>query len=362
MVTGQFTIPPPSGIIYAPMDIARWISEGLVKKGHCVDFFAPEGSALNLCGIQGTEIKTLRNEAPGLPILQDKHVGGGEVGKLYNLWDQYFIAKMFAAAERGEYDLLHIHPVDRALPIAFSHPKIPVVYTLHDPIYPWRTEVYRMFASPNQYYVSISDSQRLPAPDINYAATIYNGIDLDLFPFSDTHENRFLFVGRIIPEKGVAEAVDAARAVGAGLDIIGPPASGTYWEERIKPYLGDQIRYIGYVPYPELHRYYQKAKALLVPIQWEEPFGLVMTEAMACGTPVIGFRRGSVSEVVKDGETGFIVDDVNGMAAAMRIVDGIDRHQCHRHVEEQFGIRTMIDAYERVFLDIINRAQKDVNA
>jgi glycosyltransferase involved in cell wall biosynthesis len=262
---------------------------------------------------------------------------------------------MFAEAEKGNYDLLHIHPVDRALPLALSHPKIPVFYTLHDPIYPWRAEIFKMFSSPNQYFISISDSQRKPAPDLNYAATIYNGIDLKLFPFSENCEDYFLFVGRLHPEKGVAEAVEAARLADVKLIIIGPPVTGDYWDKRVKPFLDEKIKHIGYVPYNELYQYYQKAKGLFVPIQWEEPFGLVMIEAMACGTPVIALGRGAVPEIVIDGKTGFIIKDNNlkAMADAVKKIDKINRADCRRHVEQNFSIQQMIDRYEEVFLKIV---------
>jgi len=352
MVTGHFTTPPPQGIIYAPMDIAVEVSEGLTKKGHLVDFYGPEGTEVRVNKVVSAGLKAL-NQPEGEDILKKPNVGNAEANKIFNLWDQYLIAQMYKAAENDEYDLLHIHPIDRALPIALSHPSIPTVYTLHDPIYPWRADIFRMFSSPNQHYVSISDAQRKPAPDLNYSATIYNGIDLSLFPFAETAEDFFLFVGRIAPEKGVAEAVEAARIADVNLVIVGPPVTGPYWEERIKPYLGEKIKYAGHVPYKDLYQYYQKARAILVPIQWEEPFGLVMIESMACGTPVIAFRRGSVPEVVKDKKTGFIVDGVSEMAEAIKEIGSIERINCRKHVEKNFQIDRMVDGYEKAFLKIL---------
>ncbi|KKT22431.1 MAG: Glycosyltransferase, partial [Parcubacteria group bacterium GW2011_GWB1_43_8b] len=228
--------------------------------------------------------------------------------------------------------------------------KVPTVYTLHDPIYPWRAEMFQMFASPNQYYISISDAQRVPAPDFNYLATIYNGIDLADVPFSEKHGDYLLFVGRITPEKGVAEAVEVARKTGEKLFILGPETTGSYWEEKIKPYLGDQIRHIGVVSRKELYEYYKNAKATLVPIQWEEPFGLVMVESMATGTPVVAFRRGSVPEVIDHGKTGYVVDSVSEMADALKKIDRIDRRECRRRVEANFTTELMVNRYEKEFL------------
>jgi glycosyltransferase involved in cell wall biosynthesis len=283
------------------------------------------------------------------------NIGNAEVNKLFNLWDQFLIAKMFAEAEKGNYDLLHIHPADRALPLALSHPRIPVFYTLHDPIYLWKAKVFSMFASSNQHYISISDAQRKPAPNLNYAATIYNGIDLKTFSFSDRHDDYLIFLGRLQPEKGVAEAVQVAKMTGEKLLIIGPPVTGKYWDKKIVPYLDDKIQYLGFVSRSEIVKYYQRAKAILVPIQWEEPFGLVMTEAMACGTPVIAFDRGSVSEVVVEGKTGFIIKDNNleAMAGAVKKIDEIKRLDCRKHVEKNFSIQRMVDHYEEVFLTIL---------
>src|SRR3989344_2619551 len=261
---------------------------------------------------------------------------------------------MLKKAEKGEYDILHIHPADRALPLSLSHENIKIVYTLHDPIYPWRAEIFKMFQSSNQYYVSISDSQRKPARNLNYLSTIYNGIQLEEFPFSEEYDDYLLFVGRLHPEKGVAEAVEAAKLADEKLLIVGPPVTGAYWDTRIKPYLGDKIKYIGHVDYKDLDQYYRRAKALLVPIQWEEPFGLVMIEAMACGAPGIAFRRGSVPEVIKDGKTGFIVDTIDEMAEAIKKINIIKRSDCRRHVEENFSSEKMIARYEEEFLRLAN--------
>ena len=355
MVTGHFTTPPPKGTIYAPMDIAVEVSEGLVKKGHQVDFYGPEGTKVKVTNIISAGLKALK-QPEGEAIIKEPNVGKAAINKIFNLWDQYLIAKMFAGAEKGNYDLLHIHPPDRSIPLGLSHPKIPVFYTLHDPIYPWRAEVFSMFASPNQYYISISDAQRKPAPHLNYAATIYNGIDLNAFPFSKSHDNYLFFPGRLHPEKGVAEAVQVAKMTGEKLLIAGLPASGSYWNKKIAPYLDDKIQYIGFVPREELFKYYQKAKATLVPIQWEEPFGLVLTESMACGTPVIAFNRGSVPEIVIDGKTGFIIKNNNlkKMADAVKKIDKINRADCRKHVEQNFSIQRMVDRYEEVFLKIVS--------
>lgn len=354
MVTGHFATPPPFGVIYAPMDIAVAVSEGFQRRGHEVTFFAPEGSDIKVSRVESGGLKPLRQNGE-LEILKGPNVGGVEAAKIFTLWDQYLLSLMYKEALEGKFDILHIHPVDRALPLAQAIRNIPTVYTLHDPVSPWRAEVFRMFASPNQHYVSISDAQRVPAPDLNWLSTIYNGIDLVDIPFSEKHGDYLLFVGRITPEKGVAEAVEVARKTGEKLFILGPMVTGSYWEEKIKPYLGDQIRHIGVVPRKELYEYYKNAKATLIPIQWEEPFGLVMTESMATGAPVVAFRRGSVPEIIDHGKTGYIVESVEEMADALKKIDRIDRRECRKRVEENFTTEHMVDRYEKEFLKILPR-------
>lgn len=353
MVTGHYTTPPPKGVVYAPMDIATEVIEGLASRGHKIDFYGPKGTKVTGAKVIDCGLEALQGR--GGKILGVPGARNIERDKIFSLWDQYLISNMFAAAEKNKYDILHVHPIDRALPIAMANQSVKTVYTLHDPIYPWRAEIFKMFQSPNQGLVSISDSQRKPVPDLNYLNTVYNGIKMDQFKFSASDDGYLLFVGRITPEKGVAEAVEAAHKMDERLIIIGPAAENEYWNERIKPYLGEKIKHIGFVPRKSLFKYYRKAKALLFPIQWEEAFGLVMTEAMACGTPVIGFRRGSVPEVIEDKKTGFIVNDVDEMMDAVRKIGLISRKDCRKRVEDNFSTEKMIEGYEKVFLNFADK-------
>jgi len=213
MVSGHFTIPPPKGIIYAPMMIAQAVAEGLTKRGHKVYFFAPKGSKLKVTKMISDTLEALHGISGkrDSKILSGSSTGGVETEKIFNLWDQYLISLIYQKAIEKKIDILHIHPVDRALAFGLAFKKIPVVYTLHDPIYPWRRDLFRMFQSKNQYYVSISNSQRKPAPDLNWIETVYNGLDLKLFPFSAKPRNHYLFLGRLLPTKGVAEAIMAVK-------------------------------------------------------------------------------------------------------------------------------------------------------
>ena len=357
MISGHFTVPPHKGIIYAPMVIAQAIAEGLAKKGHQIYFFAPQGSKLK-------GVKMITNQIPplhgisgkkNLRILSEPNTGETETHKIFNLWDQYFISLAYKMALKNKLDLLHIHPTDRGLPFGLSIEKIPVAYTLHDPIYPWRAEVFKIFQSKNQYFISISNAQRKPAPKLNWAGTIYNGLDLKKFPFSEKSENYCLFLGRLLPTKGVKEAIVACKKAGEKLIIAGTPNRGKYWEKEIEPHLNKNVQYVGNVPYEKTYQYYGRAKVTLCPIQWEEPFGLTFIESFACGTPVITFGKGSAKEVIKNGETGFIVKDINQMAKAIKKIGQIKRRDCRKWVEEEFTVERMVSEYERVYCQILNR-------
>jgi len=362
MISGHFTIPPPKGIINAPMIIAKYVAEKLVKKGHKVYFFAPKGSKLKVTKMISGGLKPLYGISgkKNLKILSGPYIRDLEKSKIFSLWDQYFISLVYKEALKKDFDIIHIHPVDRALPFGLAINNIPVVYTLHDPLYPWKAEVFKVFQSKNQHLVSISNAQRKPAPNLNWGATVYNGLDLKLFPFSNKPKNHLLFLGRILPTKGPHVAIQAATKAKEKLILAGLPNQGNFWEKKIKPYLKKDIQYIGNIPYEKIYKYYGQAKALLCPIQWEEPFGLTFIEAMACGTPVIAFDRGSAREVIKDGKTGFIVKNLREMVQAIKKIDQIDRKECRRWVEANFTLEKMVDEYEELFLKILrDRTTKD---
>jgi len=352
MVRGYLPVPRPVDMIYAPIDLAVALAEGLTARGHQVDFFAPTGSKLK------TPVKSLNlrplatNQAEFQELLTKSEEFNHYVPAL---WDNFLAQNMFEGARLGEYDLLYFHHPEIALPLAQQFKNIPVVYSLNDPVFPWYREIFELYGSPNQHFVSISKNQRRDAPDLNYAATIYNGVDTELFPFSAEHEDYLLLAGRIVPEKGVKEAVQIAEATNSRLLIIGPtfPSSQGYFDQYIKPYLNDKILYLGYIEHEKIWPYFQKAKALLMPIQWEEPFGLTMVEAMACGTPVIALRRGSIPEVIIDGKTGFVVDSVGEMIDAVHKINKIDRRTCRDHVKAHFSLQKMTDGYETAFEQIL---------
>ncbi len=361
MVRGYMASPRPKDILYAPIDLAIDISEGLAERGHAVEYFGPEGTQLNTA-IQTMGLRTLVDNQPDFVELL--HKIDYQMHYVPAMWDMLLAKEMFRLAhEEKRFDLLHFHHPEAALPFASLYPDVPVVYTQHDPLYQYYCDMYSMYRTDSQYFVSISDSQRNPRPNLNYAATVYNGIKPEMFPYSKDHDDYLFISGRIVPEKGIREAVQVALETKQKLIIAGRlyPDNQPYFDEFIKPHLGDQIQFIDYIERDKIANYYKRAKAFLFPIQWEEPFGLAMIEAMACGTPVIAFRRGSVPEVIVDGKTGFIVDTIEEMAEAVGKIDTINRAACRKHVQMNFSVDKMVDNYEHVFEEVIERhANRDV--
>ncbi|HSX43019.1 MAG TPA: glycosyltransferase family 4 protein [Candidatus Saccharimonadales bacterium] len=353
MVRGYLPSPRPSDMIYAPIDLAVGTAEALAQKGHHVDYYGPAGTELEHAHVVSRHLRPLASNYAEFSQL----LSGGEQLNHYMpaLWDTYLAEEMFRSARRGQYDLLHFHHPEVALALARRYPEVPVLYTLHDPVYPWYKEMFELYESPNQHYISISNNQRRDAPDLNYLQTVYNGVEMDDFPFSAEHEDYLLYMGRIVPEKGVKEAVQIAEATNHRLLIIGPtpPSSQGYFDQYIKPYLNDKVLYLGYMERDKVQPYYQKAKALLAPIQWEEPFGMTSIEAMACGTPVIAINRGSMAEIIKDGKTGYLVQSVGEMIEAVHKVNKIERRACREHVKAHFSMRLMVEQYEAAYHQLL---------
>jgi len=201
------------------------------------------------------------------------------------------------------------------------------------------------------YFVSISDSDR--APGLNYLATVYNGIDVALYPLRKTAGEDLIFIGRIHPDKGVHLAIETARQSGRRLLIAGIVQDASYFQDRIQPHLDDQqIRYLGPVGVEDKNALFGQAFALLHLNTIPERFGLVLAEANAAGVPVIAMDLGSCREVIEHGVTGFLVNDVAQAVTALEAVPSLEDIACRRRVEERFSIATMVEAYERVYARI----------
>jgi glycosyltransferase involved in cell wall biosynthesis len=202
-------------------------------------------------------------------------------------------------------------------------------------------------------YVNISESQKKLAavPQMHFVKTVYNGIDVAQFSFNAHPKDHFIWIARVDKYKGIGNAVKAAKLAKVKLLMAGrlDYTQEKYFANEIKPHLNSQIRFIGEIGGTQKSEFYREAKALLYPIEWDEPFGLVMVEAMACGTPVIAFNHGSVREIVKNGITGFVVNTIPEMIRAMKKIDSIDRRTCRKWVEEKFSVKAMVDGYEEVY-------------
>jgi glycosyltransferase involved in cell wall biosynthesis len=250
----------------------------------------------------------------------------------------------------AEFDLIHSHYDFMAL--TYSRlVKTPVLTTIHGFSSPQIMPVYQKYR--DGYFVSISHSDR--APGLNYLATVYNGIDVSLYPFQETPGEELIFLGRIHPDKGVHLAIAVARLSGLPLLIAGIIQDQEYFEKQVKPYLDDRkIRYIGPVDVAGKNELFSRARALLHLNTIPERFGLVLAEANAAGVPVIAMDLGSCREVIEDGKTGFLVNGVNEAVEALKSIHTIDRTRCRRRVEQCFSIETMVEAYERVYCRIFD--------
>lgn len=263
-------------------------------------------------------------------------------------------AELFSRA--SDFDLIHNHM--NCYPLVFtSLIKTPVVTTLHGSalLEEYTHPLYLRFK--DLPYVSISNAEREGLPQLNYVATVYNGINLRQFTFQPKHGKYLLFLGRISVEKGTHLAIEVAKRTGLPLKIaaIIPPEEQEYFKQEIEPNLGGTIEYIGPVGPKERDEVMGGALALLQLVTVPEPFGLVMAEAMATGTPVIGIRLGSVPEVIADGETGFVVRNVDEAIKAVHKIENIDRQQCRKRVEENFTSEKMVDGYLEVYRKVIKR-------
>jgi glycosyltransferase involved in cell wall biosynthesis len=257
-----------------------------------------------------------------------------------------------AFARAGDFDVIHCH-VDY-LAFAFgSLVMTPTVHTLHGrQDLPFQQALYRHFARAP--LVSISDAQREPLRDLDlaWAGTVYHGLPLGSYPYAPEDRGYLAFLGRLAPEKQPEVAIEIARRAGVPLKIAAKvdEADRDYFERVVEPLLDDPlVEFIGEIGDADKAAFLGGARALLFPIDWPEPFGLVMIEALACGTPIIAHPRGSVPEVVVDGRTGFIGATADDLVDAVKRLDQIDRAECRAHVERHFTVGHMADGYEKVY-------------
>ncbi|GBD28971.1 Glycogen synthase [bacterium HR32] len=265
---------------------------------------------------------------------------------------------VFCLEQSEAFDVVHSHAGSFVVGYA-PFVRTPLVVTLHGSgAEPDSQVLYRRFRSLP--YVAISEAERRLLPDLNYVATIHHGVEVERFPFAAEHGDYLLFVGRLARVKGVHHAIAVARRTGIPLVLAGivPPEEQAYFAREVEPHLdGSLVRFIGPVDGERRDRLCCGALALLHLVEYEESFGLTMIEAMACGLPVIGTRRGSVPEVVAHGRTGFVVDGVDGAVEAVGRIRSLSREACRAWVAERFHARRMAQAHARVYERVVREAR-----
>lgn len=333
----------------------------LAKKGHKVSLFGTQDS---------------RTLAENIPICKTGVFLMGVTENEFYRHVSYLVQaiKKLESCQKS-FDIIHNHMYPEFLPLLLDKQwKIPLVTTIHTEMTPYLVEALKLFPKAN--LVALSQSHKKDSR-IDTVRVIYNGIDMNQFSFSSKTKDYFLFIGRIkilkqengqlYDPKGVLTAIEVAKKTGIKLLISGSVEKKQMFEDYIKPHLSSKIKFIGKVSKEaplsrkEVTKLYQEAVALLFPINWEEPFGLVVVEANACGTPVIGFKRGAVAELIQDGTNGFVVSNTQEMMDKINKVKSLNRKACREYIKVRFSREKMAENYEKLYYELINRLPRCPN-
>jgi glycosyltransferase involved in cell wall biosynthesis len=318
---------PPTG--YGGIEwVVSLLADGLVDAGHDVTLFASGDS------------RTKARLVSVFPVAPSEQIG-------LALPELHHVLACYERA--GEFDVVNDHSGPSAAVLGGTV-ETPVVHTVHGPLDGEAGLIYGQIARvvPRVGFVSLSLNQRKPQPDLPWIANCPNALDLAAYPVHPHRGDYLLFLGRLSFDKGAHRAIEVAKRAELPLKIAGKmrePLEKEYFETHVRPNLGWGIEYLGEVSHEDKVELLQNARATLFPIGWEEPFGLVMIESMACGTPVLATRRGAVPEVIEHGRSGIIVDDAVEMAAALEQADRLDPLECRRYVEERFSAERMVADY-----------------
>lgn len=320
--------------------VVSYLTEELVRQGHEVTLFA-SGDSVTQARLVAPCACSLRLD-PGC-VDQTAH---------------HILMLEQVCQQADEFDIIHFHVDYLHFPLSRRY-GLANVTTLHGRLnIPDLVPLYQEFS--DMPIVSISNSQRQPLSWVNWQGTVYHGLPLDLYTFHQTPGQYLAFVGRISPEKRVDRAIEIAKRSGIPLKIAAKVdrVDRDYFDEQIKPLLDHPlVEYIGEIGDAEKDEFLGNAYALLFPIDWPEPFGLVMIEAMACGTPVIAYRNGAVPEVLDDGISGFIVDNLDDAVRAVQRVDTLDRQRCRQIFEQRFSASRMAQDYVAIYQQILDARQ-----
>jgi glycosyltransferase involved in cell wall biosynthesis len=313
--------------------VVSYLADGLVRQGHDVTLYASADSE-TLAELRPMCDKALRLQGSDVVDPLANHIRMLEI----------------VAQEATEFDIVHFHIDYLHFPLT-RRQNLPSVTTLHGRLdIPEVQALFREF--PEMNLVSISDSQREPMLWANWVGTVHHGLPEDLYPPNYNKGKYLAFIGRISPEKRVDRAIEVAKQVGLPLKIAAKidPADKDYFESEIQGLMDHPlVEYIGEIGEHEKAQFLGNAMALMFLIDWQEPFGLVLTEAMACGTPVVAYGMGSVPEVIDDGTTGYIVDSVDAAANAVKRLDALDRRTIRKVFEQRFSVRRMCQDYVRIY-------------
>ena len=331
---------PPSG--YGGTErVVSWLTEELVCAGHDVTLFA-SGDSTTTARLVAMCPSALRTDPTCIDPLAHHLLMVEEVRK-----------------RRDEFDMVHFH-IDYLHFSQSRHSEVKQVTTLHGRLdLPDLVDIFQEFKE--MPVISVSRAQRRPLPRVNWVGNVYHGLPKDLFSYCPAPGKYLAFIGRICPEKRPDRAIEIATAAGIPLKIAAKidRVDRVYFEEKIKPLMQSPwVEFIGEIGDHEKNEFLGNALACLFPIDWPEPFGLVMIEAMACGTPTIAFRNGSVPEIIEDGVSGFIVDNVEAAVKAVERVGFIDRQSCRAAFESRFTSQRMADDYLRIYNQMIGHREQ----
>lgn len=330
-------VPPPA---YGGIElVVGLLTDELVRRGHEVTLFA-SGDSITLAKLVSVHPRALR---------LDSSI------KEYGIYEMLQLGSVYERAD--EFDIIHSHMGCASLSYT-KLVKTPTVNTLHGIFTPDNEKMFHY--AKNQPFVSISDAQRELRLELNYVGTVYNGIYVSSYKFyPQPDETPYLaFLGRISPEKGTHLAIEIAKKAGWRLKIAGKVdvVDVEYFEKEVRPLIdGQQIEYLGEANHIQKNALMGGAVATLFPITWREPFGLVMVESMASGTPVIAMKLGSTTEVIAHGKTGFLCNDIEECVSAIAKVADLDRYACRKYVENRFSLEAMTDGYEEIYQQILQK-------
>jgi len=333
----QICVPVPPAKYGGTELIISLLTEELVRRGHKVTLFA--------AGDSKTSAKLHYSYKTAVGIEKDT-----PITELASVSEAFSYIK-----NDGNFDIIHNHAGWWGITLA-QYAQIPIVTTLHNDYLPLGTPAFEYFKN-SCYYVAISENQKRLNAGLNFAGVVYNAIDTGHYQVEEQKNDYLLFFGNICKEKGVDTAVKVAKDLNKNLILSGKIDKGPqqdFFEAEVKPDVdGKQIIYYPPVDHKTKQAFFAQAKCFLFPIDWEEPFGLVMLEAMASGTPVVAYKRGSVPEVIRDGKTGFVVESYEAFLAAVKKIGHISPDDCRRHVEKYFSVKTMTDNYLAVYEKIL---------